>query len=224
VPLSSLFIHYFCEFLVSAFCFPKPASAFGFAVIFSRCSQLAACIVHAAGPSYFSPRSEINVRNNSGVVSNIFHGLFYSGAVGQLVNIKGGCAGSGIECLVIVTWAMRPSSGLSKDTHNPTGLHFDFTCLSVQAPAWFRAAPRGPFPWCLNYIRPPKNAEGRRLRARLSSSEVTAVRPSVQHGQFLFAPRFEVHFISFASFHFSGLHVLGLERTLHDQSLFKWGM
>ena len=81
VPLSSLFIHYFCEFLVSAFCFPKPASAFGFAVIFSRCSQLAACIVHAAGPSYFSPRSEINVRNNSGVVSNIFHGLFYSGAV-----------------------------------------------------------------------------------------------------------------------------------------------
>jgi hypothetical protein len=29
---------------------------------------------------------------------------------------------------MIVTWAMRPSSGLSKDTHNPTGLHFDFSC------------------------------------------------------------------------------------------------
>jgi hypothetical protein len=28
-----------------------------------------------------------------------------------------------------------------------------------------------------------------------------------------------IHFISFASFHFSGLHVLGLERTLHDRDL-----
>jgi hypothetical protein len=51
------------------------------------------------------------------------------------------------------TWAMRPcSSGLSKDTHKPTGLHFDFSC------AWFRAP--GAFPWCLNYIRPPKTLRG----------------------------------------------------------------
>jgi hypothetical protein len=81
-----------------------------------------------------------------------------------------------------VTWATRPSSGLSKDTA-PLG----FTSISaapVVTGACLVSCP-GAFPWCLNYIRPPKNAEGCCFLARCISREVTAV------SQLLFAPRFE---------------------------------
>ena len=88
-----------------------------------------------------------------------------------------------VQFCKFVTWAMRPSSGLSKDTHKPTGLHLDFSC------AWFRA-PGGLFRAAWITFGPQTRSAWLSSTRRISR-EVTAVRSSVQHGQLLFAPRFE---------------------------------
>ena len=145
-----------------------------------------------------------------------------------------------------VTWAMRPSSGLSKDTHNPTGLHFDFSCACrYRRLPGFAPPPRG-FSVVPELHSAPKNARGvafehDAFRARWTDKSLPvtpATRLSIAvnrrgrshsrrrlrpraFGHFSTSYRFLLQFILFyfiCIISFSGLHVLGLERTLtlHD--------